>query len=257
MHRRRQTRRGRFQWRTLRNWGIPIALVVGLFWFTNNEEWMERIIPSEPTPDPTVRVIYATPSDVNPTWAYMEAIEATISEVQQWFSGRLDGQTFETLSPVPQHCTLTQPASYYAREGGWDRTIADLQHCASVLYPSRFYAWVIFVDTPFDCEASELGAGWDGVTIMHREDLERMRLRAEEHSGIYDSCTNTYPVEGIPGGVAHALGLPHPPGCEEGLDTCEDGLLMWDGYSIFPDSRLTETEVAALKASRFISPRDP
>ena len=191
----------------------------------------------------------------------MEAIEQTIAEIQQWFSAQLDGQTFATLSPVPQHCALDQPAAYYAREGGWYRTIDGLQHCAPVQYPSQFHVWVIFVDTPFDCEASELGAGWDGVTIMHRYDLERMRLNAEGDSGIYDPCYNAYPVEAIPGGVAHeighALGLPHPPGCDDGLDTCEHGLLMWDGWVFWPSSPLTDAEVAALKDSRFIAPRDP
>ena len=208
-----------------------------------------------------MRVIYATPSDVTPNPAYTEAIEATISEIQQWFSDKLDGQTFETLQPVPQHCALAQPAAYYAREGGWYRTIDGLQHCAPIQYPSRFHVWVIFVDTHFDCEASELGAGGDGVTIMHRYDLERMRLNFEGHSGIYDPCYNAYPVEAIPGGIAHemghAFGLPHPPGCEEEPDSCEYGLLMWDGYGLWPYSRLTEIDVAMLKASRFIAPRDP
>ena len=335
-HHRRRERRRRSQWRTLRNWGIPIVLLVGILWFAS-DGWMEDLFPSEPAPtpalvstptsaptptlalvststsaptptptlvstptpsptptpvptltsmptptptlvstpaptptptptpiptptptptpipDPTVRVIYATPSDrkFNPTYA--EAVEQAVSQVQQWYADQLEGDTFVVETPVPQHCTLSNRADYYARENGWDRVIAGLQHCAQVTYPSIHTIWVIYPDVDFDCDHSELGRGGYGVTILHRGDLDGL-----VNPSTYDQCGYGPRGEhGWVGGLAHelghAFGLEHPPGCDEGLETCDEDTLMWAGYAYdFPDTILTDIDIAKLEASPFL-----
>ena len=205
-----------------------------------------------PTPRPTVRAIYASPADVAVNPAYLEAVGKTIYSIQEWYAGQLGGRTFEVDDSAPQHCALDNPATYYAREGGWDRTIDDLQNCAPVHYPSRFYVWVIYVDTPFDCEESELGAGWAGVAIMHGDDLRGL---TSEDGHAY--CEFWRPKSGYIGGAAHelghAFGLEHPPGCDEGLDTCNRELLMSDGYAYdYPYTHLTESDIRTLQASPFL-----
>ena len=70
-------------------------------------------------------------------------------------------------------------------------------------------------------------------------------------------------TEGVPttlgrwwGGLAHelvhAFHVPHPPGCDEGLDTCDFDALMMFGYAVYPDTYFTESGKAILIQSRFI-----
>lgn len=207
--------------------------------------------------DASMRVIYATPSDVEPNPEYMEAVQTAVHGVRAWYGEQLEGLTFKLRGPVPWHCKLAQPAAYYAAEGGWDRVIADLQHCAPVTYPSRYYLWVIYVDAPSTCDASELGRGGWGVAILPRSDLDGL-VSPETYIDCGYGPRGKY---GWEGGLAHELGhalrLEHPPDCEEGLDTCGEGLLMWDGYAYdYPDTRLSDADIAALKASPLMQQRN-
>ena len=52
--------------------------------------------------------------------------------------------------------------------------------------------------------------------------------------------------------LGHALGLPHPPGCDEGLPTCDWEALMYVGYDDWPHTHLRDDEKAVLLASPFI-----
>ena len=54
--------------------------------------------------------------------------------------------------------------------------------------------------------------------------------------------------------LGHALGLPHPPGCDEGLPTCDHPALMANGYEAYPDTYLRDDEKAILRSSPFITP---
>ena len=57
------------------------------------------------------------------------------------------------------------------------------------------------------------------------------------------------------GGLAHELGhsfaVPHPPGCEEGLSTCDTRALMWLGYEDYPNTYLRDDEKEILRRSSF------
>ena len=54
--------------------------------------------------------------------------------------------------------------------------------------------------------------------------------------------------------LGHALGLPHPPGCEARLLTCDRNALMWTGYAAWPNTYLREDEKAVLLAAQFMVP---
>ena len=208
----------------------------------------------EGVPLPTVRVIYATPSDVEPNPVYMDAISAAIASVQGWYAEKLGGQTFTLADPLPEHCELPNEELHYAREGGYNRVVDDIQDCAPVWWHSPYYTWVVYPDVKGDCELTNLGAGADGITILHRDDM--MGLSSPEghtHCGYYRPHSGW--LGGLAHEVGHALGLPHPPGCDEGLDTCDWHAMMQLGYVDYPDTYLTEMDVEMLLDSPFIRVR--
>ncbi len=197
-------------------------------------------------PDPVVRIVYAVPSDREKNPAYVTAVRDAALHVQDWYADQLGGPTFELADPTPETCSLPQPTSYYEREHGWNRILSDLQPCVPVAHDSAYYVWAIYPDVPFDCEHSELGRGGWGVTILHTSDLE----------GVVDGTTQcgfTRGKWGYVGGLAHELGhafhLQHPPGCDDGLPTCDVESLMHVGYANYPDTFLREEDVITLKAS--------
>lgn len=82
-------------------------------------------------------------------------------------------------------------------------------------------------------------------------------------SGPYHYCGEgpyTRPRGGVIGGIAHelthALGvIAHPPGCDEGLPSCDHGPLMHLGHLFYPDTYLRDAEKAILRESPFITQR--
>ena len=189
-----------------------------------------------------------------------------------WYSRQLDGLTFDIYSVIPEQCHLPGNEEYYSRVDPWQKVLDDVQSCAPVvagvsvtdLIPrdgplpgSSRFTWLLYIDVVEACDGRKgqgFGAGWDGVAMMGSGDLEGL-----SNPGPYSACDGG-PWEGTfgrwMGGTAHELGhtflVPHPPGCEEGLPTCDHQALMWNGYENYPDTYLRDDEKAILRRSPFI-----
>ena len=115
-----------------------------------------------------MHIIYAVPSDRTPHPSYGTPLVDAITHVQGWYREQV-GTTFAIAPTSPQVCSLAQEAEHYAGAGGWDRVIADLQHCAPVRHLAQWDTWVVFTDVDPTCGDGdfELGRATAGITILH------------------------------------------------------------------------------------------
>ena len=200
-----------------------------------------------------VRVLYVVPQDRAFRSDYAVAVEKALTDLQSWYRTQLTGRTFSLFNSQPETCRLLRPADYYARDT-WSKVLTDVQSCAPVSYGSSGFAWVLYVDVLHTCNApGRLGAGTTGITMMPRQDLDGL-IGAR----VIDDCGMEWrqPIARYIGGagheLGHALGLDHPPGCDQGRSSCDHNALMWTGYARYPNTYLREDDRRILLASPFI-----
>ena len=203
----------------------------------------------------SVRVLYVAPADREFRDDYSLGVSMGIVDVQAWYREQLDGLTFDIYSVIPERCQLPRVHQYYDHGDVWEKVLADIQSCAPVEGDTERFTWVLYVDVEERCgEPQELGRGGAGLTMMGRGDLDGL-----SNPSPYSWC-GLGPWEGTlgrwRGGTAHELGhafhVPHPPGCEEELPTCDHRALMWNGYEDYPDTYLRHDEKVILRRSPFI-----
>ena len=203
----------------------------------------------------SMRVLYLSPSDRAFRQDYSDGVAAAIPNIQGWYRDQLDGLTFDIYSVTPEWCQLPGDHEYYDHGDVWEKILVDVQGCAPVKGYTETFTWVLYVDVEERCgEDQELGRGGPGLTMVGDGDLKGLAS-----PGPYFWCGQG-PWAGTlgrwRGGVGHEIGhafwLPHPPGCDEGLPTCDRGALMGNGYESYPNTYLRDDEKAVLRESPFI-----
>ena len=209
----------------------------------------------------SVRVLYAIPSD-REFGAYTSGtIAHAMVDLQSWYRRELGGLTFSLYETTPEVCRMRQPADYYATGDSWDKVETGVQHCAPVSRETSDFTWVIYADVVEACdEPNELFAGWVGLTIVGRSNLEGIA----SPEGYY-GCDEESPTETLGhfiGVIGHELGhtfaLGHPPGCDQArFDICDSKLaesLMGFAYDKYPSTYLRTADKEIVMRSHFINP---
>ena len=220
--------------------------------------------PAVPTEPPSLRVIYAIPSDREWRQPYSDAIRLAIEAVQAWYLHQLQGHTFAIQARVPEVCHLPRPESWFNeypvgdwQNNAWARLREAILTCAPVEEGfDQDHAWLVYADILEECDpvhGTALGRGWNGITMIGGQDL---RTLTDPTYVVGPHCYGGSFGRWF-GGLAHELGhgfnLRHPPGCDEGLPTCDQRALMHGGLYSWPDTYLrAEDEMPHLLANRFI-----
>jgi hypothetical protein len=211
-------------------------------------------LPTQPTPPagPTVRLVYAAPQDRPFRPDYSAAVQMAFADLRSWYRAQVGGKTFSLFRSEPEYCGLPGETSYY-RVDSWTKVVTDVQGCVPLTYDSPDFRWILYADIEHECDApGRIGAASRGVAIMGRGDLDGL-----VGDTVVTDCGKVVqlPVGRWIGGAGHELGhtfgLPHPPGCQEGLPTCDHGCLMWLGYLVYPNTYLRDEEKERLRTSPF------
>ena len=207
---------------------------------------------------------YAIPSDREFKQEYSEGIRRAIELLQWWYAEQLGGPTFAIHNAEPEPCYMSEPESFYL-EDAWLNTIDGVQHCAPVWHDRAEFISVVYVDIweplPLDvvvqgaeacagARPARIGGATEGLAVLPAADLYGLITPRFNVCG-WETGIDRW-IGGLGHELGHALGVPHPPGCDEGLPSCDVEALMWLGYDDWPHTHLRDEEKARLLASPFI-----
>ena len=208
----------------------------------------------------TVRMIYAAPSDRAFRSDYRDAVGHAVVDLQSWFRRQTGGLTFSIYDTTPEQCQMSEASGHFDQDP-WNKVVEALQHCAPVRGNTSTFVWVVYPDLDPICDQrGRLGRGGPGLTILHANSLEGLVGNRMVHFTPCGRGPHISPLGRYTGGLghelAHAFGLSHPPGCEEGLATCDYDSLMHLGYVNYPYTWLRPDDKELLLRSPFVG-RDP
>ena len=203
----------------------------------------------------TTRFVYFVPADRAVRDDYRQAIVSAVERIRGFYKEQTGDKTFNVRSEVVEICRAPNNAAHYAVDS-WTKVMVDAQNCVPLRWDDPDHRWVVYADVRHQCDApGRLGAGTNGLTIMPEQDLQGLAGQRET----IDDCGNrsNWGVERWIGGLGHefghALGLPHPKGCDIREPNCDTGSIMWTGYASFPNTYFNAAEREQLRASPFLS----
>ncbi|WP_423930432.1 hypothetical protein [Candidatus Palauibacter sp.] len=127
-----------------------------------------------------------------------------------------------------------------------------VKDCADIADGS-YHAWVVYTDLMEPCgPVYGLGRGGNSNAWLGAWDLVGLTDPEYSHCGQRIYGPNRW-IGGLAHEMGHAFGLPHPPGCDEGLSTCDHGALMATGYADWPNTYLRDDEKEVLLEGRFMN----
>lgn len=210
---------------------------------------------------------YLYPTDRPERERYRNAIEMAARSVRNWYKSQLYGQTtFSVTDPIVDVIALDHPAVHYRRARGgedfefdfWHNVFDEAREKTGAFVGDRSRAWIFYVDAD-PASGQRGGAGLPSIAILPANDLRGLCCENIQEADGRPTPNLPYGVERWIGGlgheIGHAFGLAHPPGCDDGSQTCDEGALMWAGfYDGYPKATyLREDEKAFLLATPFFS----
>ena len=205
---------------------------------------------------PVVALVYLVPSDRRPIPGFERVLQNALVHVQRWYTAQV-GTSFTVASPVMRTVATAHPSAWYASTpNGPDRVDWFIHNVAAEGFKETGGGWysrtivsVIYIDAEME-PGQHGGAGADGAAVLHRLDIEGLLGRSNASICRW--------VGGLGHELGHALGRPHPPGCDGGgadrnAGACQT--LMYTGMYAYPKTTLAAEDRMALDQSVFFGNR--
>jgi hypothetical protein len=221
------------------------------------DEAMEWAVGATTPTAPRLHVLYMVPSDKSVNQSYVANLELGARHLQGFFHDELGGKTFTLTNPIVTVLQSTHDTAWFQSGSSFHWTIvSEAQALTGVdVYPDPVDRWLVYVDVPSPCNN---GTGATGsVATFPAQDLHGLSglpvLNACD--GSQDFSPRCRWVGGMGHEVGHILGLPHPTECEDSDpgSVCPDYSLMWFGYTTYPSTYFTPSNVATLSSHPVLS----
>ena len=202
---------------------------------------------------PRVRINYLVPADRQPRDDYLSAIQNAAVHLQRFYAEQLSGNSFLLHDPVVEVFGTSHNASFYSTNPAGEHQshwfFNNVRNDAFAVTDGKFFddrfTWIYYIDAPHD-PATGGGAGTSSVAVLPRQDLDGLL-------GAFNNACRW--VGGLGHELGHALGLPHPDGCDANPNSRQDcRSLMFLGYPDYPDTFFTDEHRTILSDSLFIRP---
>ncbi len=208
-----------------------------------------------------VRFIYLIPADSIEKQEYTLGLENAARHLQNWYYNSLGlNRTFALQDPIVEVYKTSHDANWYSTNPNgsyymtfWNNILQDGFLLTGGMYNDPNNRWVFYIDANPGCGQCG-GCGWKGTVVIGANDLKglvgyEIDKSCPEVVYSYEPCRY---VGGMGHEIGHALGLPHPPECDENFPTCWDHDLMMYGYRTYPDAYFNESDKTRLSNSPFI-----
>ena len=214
-----------------------------------------------------VNLVYLVPSDRTVRQEYLAGMEAAARSLRAWYAAQLaTGRTFNVTWPVVRVVQLPHNADYYSSHINangdlfsrfWNNVLDDAFPRTGGGFNDPQNVWAYYIDANPKCGQCG-GCGTSGVLVVPANDLRGLAGLADQNvspcpnEGVDRSPVNRW-IGGLGHELGHAFGLPHPPGCDQGLPSCDGGALMWSGYGAYPNTYLRTDEKNTIRNSPYLS----
>jgi hypothetical protein len=212
-----------------------------------------------------VRMIYLVPLDRSFQPDYVVSMERAAQHLQIWFRQQMrNGKTFSLRNPIVEVFQTNHPAGWYAthRQNGANSFQTNVLNDGFALTGGRYNdpnnIWVFYIDADLPCDQI-IGAG-SSVAVL----ASLRELAGRPSSPPCPNTTQNIPaicrwVGGLGHELGHALGLPHPPECQDATSKkpCTNNAIMWLGYVAYPDAVLLSREKDELNHNPFFFSLNP
>ncbi|CAN5800687.1 hypothetical protein BH24BAC1_BH24BAC1_38930 [soil metagenome] len=210
-----------------------------------------------------VRMIYLVPADREVNEAYRISIGESAKHLQKWYYDQLNIQkSFHLRSPVVEVFKTSHKSDWYSTNTNgdlfvqfWNNVLSDGFAVSGGKFNDPDNIYVFYIDADPACGQCG-GCGAPGVVVIGANDLRGMvgqeakAICPNENIWKFGPCRF---VGGLGHELGHALNLPHPPGCDQGQNTCDNGSVMWTGLYNYPNAYFNTAEKESLANHPFIT----
>lgn len=220
-----------------------------------------------------IRFVYLVPSDKTVRDDYKAAVADAALHLQDFYQKELGNDYAYTLhTPIVEVYQTANPASYYSTHPSgptrppesWfnENLLNDGFNLSGGRFDDPNNRWIYYIDADPACD--QYIGGTNGVADLSANDFrglvgEQNIPRCPAREGP-DRGGKYRWIGGLGHELGHALGLPHPPGCDNN-GNCDGGSnayysLMYLGFRYYPNTYLLPENKQFLLNTGFFSPQD-